>query len=470
MRICGVTCCTNFKSGKVHVYSDFDGTYCPAKHSSLHNPAANPNMKEYCTKISDFFKATDGNLHFHVTTGRTFGEYKAVSELLRERQFELPLPETFIAKNGSDEYVKINNQGDFYKAGEFPFKYDKTNKLKQENIHNLTNWDGEKLKDFIKNMASKKGFSIVEADSENSVKDYGKNSLFSEGKLNPEEWKGKVVTTKNAKLGLRNDGNLKINIVFPPNYNENCKELVKDIENHLKQNHVEYNMRLKSASNHNHYRKSCEIMPLIDGNKLTKLYDTKEALKRAIKEHDMIIVAGDGSNDLEMLNPLEYIEQKDWNKYKKHSKFKEFYECNMYKKLELLQEALNGKMPQLKQELENNGFIEQIKKMPIYSIVIRNDDSELEILSNIFGDLGKVIEVEKGDLDKGIKSAIEKHALNNTPFREGMSSKFKTYIMGVSSKANNIKKTTLFTLCAVLAGVSCIIFAKNRNKSSENKS
>lgn len=30
-----------FTVGKADLYVDFDGTYCPAKHSSLHNPNAN---------------------------------------------------------------------------------------------------------------------------------------------------------------------------------------------------------------------------------------------------------------------------------------------------------------------------------------------------------------------------------------------------------------------------------------------
>ncbi len=103
MKVAGVTNKINFKAGKVNVYSDFDETYCPAKHSSLHGESENEFMKEYCSKMDKFFKSTKGDLHFYITTGRTFGEYEAISYLLKMRGFQLPLPESFIAKNGGDE-------------------------------------------------------------------------------------------------------------------------------------------------------------------------------------------------------------------------------------------------------------------------------------------------------------------------------------------------------------------------------
>ena len=122
----------NFLAGKVHLYSDFDGTYCPVSHSALQNNDKNINcMHNYCKKMQNLFQSTGKNLHFHITTGRTFGEYKAVSQLIKERGFALPLPETFIAKNGSDEYTKIGSDKDFYIKNEFPFDYNKTNRSRR---------------------------------------------------------------------------------------------------------------------------------------------------------------------------------------------------------------------------------------------------------------------------------------------------------------------------------------------------
>ena len=119
MRIFPINNVPNFKAGKVHVYSDFDGTYCPAKHHSLHIEGENKYMIDYCHKMKNFFDATEGDIHFHITTGRTFGEYEAISHLLKLRNFQLPIPETFIAKNGSDEYVRLGDNITFYKDGIF---------------------------------------------------------------------------------------------------------------------------------------------------------------------------------------------------------------------------------------------------------------------------------------------------------------------------------------------------------------
>lgn len=83
MRITGLRDTINFTAGKVNLYSDFDGTYCPAKHSSLHNPTANEFMSEYCGRMDSFFKAATGDVHFNLTTGRTFGEYESISWLLK---------------------------------------------------------------------------------------------------------------------------------------------------------------------------------------------------------------------------------------------------------------------------------------------------------------------------------------------------------------------------------------------------
>ena len=70
-----------FKAGKAHLYSDFDGTYLPVKHSSLRDFRQCENLAEYANKMHDFFEKTEGDLFFNITTGRTFGEYEVVSEV-----------------------------------------------------------------------------------------------------------------------------------------------------------------------------------------------------------------------------------------------------------------------------------------------------------------------------------------------------------------------------------------------------
>lgn len=450
MKIINNIASLSFMAGKVQVYSDFDGTYCPARHSSLHIEGENGYMNEYCSKMDSFLKSTQGDLHMHVTTGRTFGEFEAILHLLKIRNFHLPLPESFIAKNGSDEYFKNGTDSQFYETGIFPYKYSEPSRMKEKQIKELTNWDGEKLKNFIRELANSYKLNFIEADSENSVKDYGNNSLFSDGKLNPDEWKklpsndGEILEHKvpiaDYVMGSRKDGNLKVNLIFSPDYGycpeRNCiyDNFMNEIREFLARNNVEYSMDWDVPSKSNHYRNHCNITPKIDGSMLTKLYDTKKALADAIKNNDMVVVAGDGSNDFDMLNPLSYIEQNDWKKYERNSKCRYFYEADMRKKISLLKDAFENRNSELKNELESCGLIKQIKDMPLYSIIIKKEKSSLHELWEVFGRFGKVIEIENGKLDEGIKLAVKQHANQSSKFKKAMSEKFSKFILEITKK------------------------------------
>lgn len=462
----------SFRAGKVQVYSDFDGTYCPAKHSSLHNPDENAFMKEYCAKMDTFFKSTEGDLHFHVTTGRTFGEYEAISHLLKRRGFHLTLPESFISKNGSDEYIKAGSDSNFYEKGIFPYSYSKPDKIKEDNIRKITGWNGEELKNYIRELARKYNIRFIEADSENSVKDYGSNSLFSEGKLNADEWKKLPAKTEYA-LGSRNDGNLKVNLIFSPDYGH-CPErnkiydnFMNEIKNFLNSKKVYYNMQWENPNRHNHYRIHCNITPQISNSPLTKLYDTREALKNAIKNNDIVITAGDGSNDFEMLNPLEYITEEEWNEFKKNSQNKDFFNGDMSKKLSDLKDVYSGNNNSLKAELETNGFLKKVEEMPVYSIIIKKENLKLGILRDVFAKTGKVIEVEKGGLDSGIRELVKLHSKNNDSFKNAMSDRFKEFIFGKTIKKKSYKTAVIAAIVAFI-GVALLVIKSQKGHKNEN--
>ena len=456
----------NFRAGKVHLFSDFDGTYLPVRHSALYNLEPNADLKEYVTKIDTLLKSGEDDLFFHITTGRTFGEYEEVSKLIRSRGLELPLPHSFIAKNGADEYIKSATDIEFYKGGKFPFEYYKPNLAKENLFVQTHKWDGFKIKTFIKALADKYNINLIEGDSENSVRDYGEKSLFSKGKLNKKDWEllprdGEKFTHYEKQLldstiGFRNDGNLKIHMIFPPEYGP-CAEVntlydkfMDAIKAFLEKEKVDYKLKWEPASKYNYYRNSCSITPNIDGEVLTKLFDTKQALKKAIKENDMVIVAGDGSNDFKMLNPLEYIEKEFWQECEKKSSNKEFYRKGMREKLEDLCLVLENKsqtpyIKSLSQELTENGFLKKLEELPFYSIVMKDSDSSLDILVKTFQKMKKVIVTKSGFLDEGVKSAIEFHANRKDSFKESLSQKLREYInpkeaVSSGSSASSVNK------------------------------
>ena len=52
----------------------------------------------------------------------------------------------------------------------------------------------------------------------------------------------------------------------------------------------------------------------------------------------------------------------------------------------------------LKKELETNGILNKIQKMPLISIIIKKDKTKLSLISDTFSGTGKVVVVEKGQL------------------------------------------------------------------------
>lgn len=134
MRILGKTGNIVFQAGKVKLYSDFDNTYCPIKQSSLdQKPTSKPYMENYCSRMKDFFEKTKSDMDFHITTGRTFAEYKVFLELLQKHGIALPYPKTLITKNGADEFFPKNIQNN-----EFPFVLDKFNRYKKDTVKKLS--------------------------------------------------------------------------------------------------------------------------------------------------------------------------------------------------------------------------------------------------------------------------------------------------------------------------------------------
>ena len=500
MRVSGIENKIAFTAGKIDLYSDFDGTYCPARHCTLHNPNENSFMPEYCKRMNNFFSSTKGDVHFNITTGRTLGEYESISWLLKIRNFQLPFPETVITKDGSDRFVKQGQDKDFYEKNIFPFDYNAPLKDKEIHIKQLTNWDGDKIHSELKQLSDKYKIKLIEADSENSVSDYGEKSLFSNGKLNPDEWKklpsdnGKILEHKTPIaeyiLGSRKDGKLKFNLIFPPDYGY-CPErnwiydnLINDLKGFMQSEKINYQMEWETANQNNHYRISCSITPKIENGALTKLYDTKEALKKAIKSNDIVIAAGDGSNDFDMLNPLKYLDENFIKACEKKSSYKDFYRKDMNKKLEDLQKVYNGENSQyikgLRKELTENGFLKKLEDLPIYSIVIKKKNTKLQALIDTFAHINKVIATDYGCLDEGVKRIIKIHASKNKKFKNAMSENLQKLVLGTKKKStqnSSLKKIGLFTILTGIVGFAAYYYfdktkgiqnANNANIKSQN--
>lgn len=425
----------SFTSGNISLYSDFDGTYFPSSHSKLHNISGKDTevLNKYFQNLCLFFENKKNNITFNITTGRTFGEFKAVAELIKSKGIKMPLPDALIVKNGSDEYVKIGTDENYYKSGVFPFDYNKTALRKEESIKNLTGWQGKAFRQKIIETLKQYDFKIIEHDSEHSVKDYGNGSLFS--RINYDNFKLDSFNMKPRSewaAGLRNDGNLKFYLSFPYDMLnvEERKAAYNDIKSklitYLDAENIKYVISERRDESCNN-RPVIILEPGINGKALDKLYDTREAVKKAYLNNDFVIAAGDGINDLDMLNPLNYIDTK----------------------------GMSADLKNADKLLENSEIVKQLENLPFTGIVIKDKNNGLEQLFKLFGKFGKIIEVERGKLQEGIEDAIKMFSRKNSdkPALE-------------LNKSNKYYKTAAFLFLLLSAGG--IIFLYNRKQKSKS--
>ena len=428
----------NFKAGKVRVFSDFDKTFLPSSHNNFarnYDIKFVNNIRENFKNFKEFLNNTKDGLKFTITTGRTFGEFMTMAEISRERKFGMPLPDTLIVKNGSDEHIRVGTDEDFYNGGEFPFKYEVTNKEKEAKIKEISGWDGAKVKKIVYDVLKSYNFRIVEADSEHGAGDYGSRSMFSEGKIPYEVGRVFYGTDKaDWSVGVRKDGNLKMFLTFPADMYEveERNKAFDDIMIKIRENfkNEQINIAPYPLDSHLLHGRPCvAYMPAVSnpfrGDKLTKFYDTNEAVKEAQKNNDLVVVAGDGSNDFEMLNPGYYL--KDYfteDMYKRHGR----------RKLEHAAEYPEDLVKLLEKDSE---IADIYMKMPFRGIVVRQHDGEnklheLEPLSK--GKYQKIIIVDEGELQSGIKQSIKSYCEQNPKYNEKLNSDLKKQIGSETSK------------------------------------
>ena len=425
-----------FKAGKVRVFSDFDRTFLPSSHNDF---KANFDIKyvnyirDYFKNFKDFLYRTKEGLKFTITTGRTFGEFQTMAEISRERKFGMPLPDTFIAKNGSDEYIRTGSDEDFYNGGEFPFKYDVTNKEKEENIKKLTGWDGPKIKERIKDLFRSYNLRIVEGDSEHSPGDYGSKSLFAPGKI-PYETNKIFHGTDKADwvIGFRNDGNCKIFITYP--YDMYCVDerykAYRYFEDEInKILHDEFHIKdARGEGSRGGHNDNCGGRPwdiyepeVIEKSAqynhdrgLSKLYDTREAVKLAKQNNNLVIAAGDSSNDALMLNPGLYLNDA-LEAYSQKHKFKPTWKTVPSQLIKMMD--------------EDPDLAKAFQELPFIGVIVKDDEkfSSLKDLADAFskGKYKKIVVVEKGHLEDGIKEAIKLYSKQNPQYKKNLNSALK---------------------------------------------
>ena len=435
-----------FSAGQVRVFSDFDRTFLPSSHSDFVKKMDYKfvkSLQEYFKDFRNFLDKTGKDLNFTITTGRTFGEFKAMAEIARKRGFKMPLPDSLIAKNGSDEYLRAGDNKTFYNGGAFPFSYDVTNKEKEKQIEKLSGWNGKEVKEFLYRIFHSHNLTVIEADSEHRSAEYGSGALFNIPEMDAEN-----------TIGLRRDGNLKAYIAYP------CHEtaqLRKEIAEEFRKHRIQY------IEKHDKIRRERNLFayePRISSDTgLTKLYDAKEGVISAKKNNNLAIVSGNGSNDFEMLNPAEYLI--------------EFIEDKALRSR--IKEKINNPEAVI-EELDASPELAKIyQKMPFIGIIVK-DKNEHGIYEKLApfteGKYKKLIVTEQFKLKDGIEDAIKLYCKQNPDYEKNLSSDIKRVVDtncnsggnngGDAPEKSNLWKYFIAGGGILLAGSGIYIYHKNK--------
>ncbi len=416
-----------FGAGQITLFSDFDGTYLPASHKTIAlapNKQALAGLDRYFAQFRQWLQSTQNGFHFQLTTGRNLGEFQSLLNHFRRLDLKMPLPDSVIIKNGADEYYRRGHETSFYQNGAKPFS--EVNQAKRDTIRTKTGWDGPRIRSRLKTVLAQEDFQIREDLTTSSATDYGQDSALDhvhdhyDRNESPSPW----------TAILRQDGDLKFFIGLPKELDQNParKQALNRLQTRIKtelneltadgSRPLQYTFHYRPKDSEYGKHPSLSIAPELEGNELTKVYDTTLAVKQAALNHDLIIVAGNGDNDFEMLNPARYLSLSEELQQKNST---EHWVDDPKQCLKLL--ALH---PELQAQWD---------ALPFVGIVITHPESHkkgtlpnrLHQLINAYstGPNPKIIRIPEGHLLDGIRKVIQNHQSKNALFAAGMSPNLK---------------------------------------------
>lgn len=431
-----------------HWYSDFDKTYMYYSQDAVCRPNIPFNNNEFNNiykPFEDLFRVTKKAFNAVLTTGRNFPKFSEFVTNLKQRQVQIPLQTSVTINNGGEIY-NIENAKDFFRT-EHPLKANIDNQIsaqKRKEIKELTNWDGDVIKSKFTKVLQSFGLDVFDSPI-NEFSDTYKETILQQ--LNRRGYNHQ----SSPFASIQDDGKLGFHIALCKDlsYNNEKLNLIKEsIANEIGSD-VKFDIRTTPFDVECGNGPSVRILPMINGEKLDKLYDTKLAVKKILdtNNHDLVITTGDNLNDLKMLNPFSYVDLidksfgqigKDIVKYEEdiyNLSTKLLYDSNNIglkdelkrvseKRNQLLNEAqiyLN-KNPQVKSKVEN---------LPLITISVKQEGAVSPVskeVQNFFKSNTMLSESSK--LAETIKKAMKMYALRNETYAKGLPQELKQ-ILGI---------------------------------------
>ena len=166
-------------------------------------------------------------------------------------------------------------------------------------------------------------------------------------------------------------------------------------------------------------RHGVDLGPDLDGEHLTKAYDTKLAVRKAWEENDLVIAAGDSSNDTEMINPITYLLDEGC-----------FAKSLTPENKTYLKKHINEPAKIIEYLDTNSKVAEDFLSLPYCGIILKNEDSDLFAKFKPFteGKYQKLVVAKQGELEKGIKDAIALYSKQTPKYKEVLDSELKKQI------------------------------------------
>lgn len=333
----------NFCAGHTKLYTDFDGTYFPFPQDAIieRDSGCISQLNKMYSSFAQFSKLAKDKLSILITTGRSKLEMYGVLNDFKESKVDINLPDGYIFRDGLEE-VKNCENGSLNDVSSSHFFSQK-----------------EDIKQIIKSIDSE--ITIIEPIANKWINGRGNETLsvlFE--KLSPSKRQkyASVVAEDNGILELAFPSNVDTEpFVFAfKKYYEAINAPV-DIKAYKNDKNLQVPQQLDATAKGYTYKPSNSIFirPKTDGIKTDKLIKPKKEVKEIVENNlnDLVIVAGDASNDITMLNPLNYID---------------------------IFGVLYDKNAPIEQLLENKDVLNALNKLPLVSIIAGDNSCMKQLL------------------------------------------------------------------------------------------
>ncbi len=301
MRVGEIKSDINFRAKNVTLYSDFDGTFLQTYSDG-----------DYYRAFDDFRSERNGKFNMFITTGRSLDSkskgFLFEYDRLRAQHTYFPKIDGVVTAEGGDVFL-MTSKGDIDTKPVMD---------KRLAVEEQTRWNIDRVQKGMQEIAER----LQATFKIDNKKGFHRTRLFV-----PEDQDINVVRDEINKFLTDN------------NINAETKIKTKDGNSYIK------------------------IAPHINGRRLHKDFDVKQALKAAIKENDFVIVAGNAMNDREMLNLFNYIGEPRIDEVRKISTQGLPDMIEAIRKLPIGVVFVNGSATDNKSQQELLAFMEEQRKL-----------------------------------------------------------------------------------------------------------